>query len=145
MSLAGERAVTTGCPCVLGDWDLSKVPTLSGTGTYAEVLDAGQVLASAKDLNQMQTVITISTVDGILAAFFALLVLVVLADAARIWVKAVRRGSLAMVEAPSFPSRLAVAGGQPARLDDRYLAGLSPQAPAPGKPVVRVILARVET
>jgi carbon starvation protein len=43
---------------------------------YQEALDAGKVLAPAKSLEAMQTVVTNSIVDGILAAFFALLVVI---------------------------------------------------------------------
>ena len=50
---------------------------------YQEALDAGKVLAPAKSLQAMQTVVTNSIVDGVLAAFFALLVVIVIADAVR--------------------------------------------------------------
>ena len=48
------------------------------------------MLAPAKSLDEMQQVVTNSTVDGILAAFFALLVIVVIADATRVCVRALR-------------------------------------------------------
>jgi carbon starvation protein len=57
---------------------------------YQEALDAGRVLAPAKSLEDMRAVVTNSTVDGVLAAFFALLVVIVLVDAARVWVRALR-------------------------------------------------------
>jgi carbon starvation protein len=57
---------------------------------YQEALDAGRVLAPAKSLEDMRAVVTNSTVDGVLAAFFALLVVIVLADAARVWIRALR-------------------------------------------------------
>ena len=47
-------------------------------------------LPPAKIMDDMHAVVTNSTVDGILAAFFAILIIVVIADAARICVKAIR-------------------------------------------------------
>ncbi|MFC5730153.1 MULTISPECIES: carbon starvation CstA family protein [Nocardioides] len=80
---------------------------------YATALQDGEVLAPAKNLDDMQAVITNSTVDGVLAAFFAVLVLVILVDAARVCVKAVRSGGLPTTEAPYEPSRIAVASAAP--------------------------------
>ena len=48
------------------------------------------MLPPAKSADQMQTVVTNSTVDGILAALFAVLIIIVIVDAARVWVKAIR-------------------------------------------------------
>jgi carbon starvation protein len=78
---------------------------------YATALDAGEVLAPAKDLGDMHAVVTNSTVDGVLAAFFGLLVVVVLLDAARIWVTVLRGASLPTTEAAYVPSEIVAPSG----------------------------------
>lgn len=79
---------------------------------YAEALEQGEVLAPAKDLGQMQTVVTNSTVDGVLAAFFALLVVLIIANAAWICWRALRSAEpLPSTEAPYVESRLLVTAG----------------------------------
>ncbi|MGW3422987.1 carbon starvation CstA family protein [Streptomyces phaeochromogenes] len=57
---------------------------------YADGIDAGQVLPPAKTLDDMHTVVTNSTVDGVLIALFLLLVAVVIVNAAVVCVRAVR-------------------------------------------------------
>ncbi len=79
---------------------------------FAEALARGEVLAPAKDLDQMQAVVTNSTVDGVLAAFFALLVVVVVLDAARVCLKAFRSGGqLPTTEVPWSPSGIIAPSG----------------------------------
>jgi carbon starvation protein len=73
---------------------------------YAAALDSGQVLAPAKDLDQMGSIVTNSTVDGVLAAVFALLVIVVLLDAMRVWSKVLRGTAMTTTELPYVPSKL---------------------------------------
>jgi len=74
---------------------------------FQAALDQGDVVAPAKSLDDMRAVVTNSTVDGILAALFAVLIIVVIADAARIWVRAIRaRRPLPTTEVPFEPSRL---------------------------------------
>jgi carbon starvation protein len=73
---------------------------------YRTALDAGEVLAPATDVSQMDTVIFNSTVNGILQASFALLVIVIVANAAVIWARALRVGSLSTTEVPAVPSRI---------------------------------------
>ena len=73
---------------------------------YREARDSGEVLAPATDVGQMDTVITNSTVNGFLQASFALLVLVIVANAAVIWVKAARVGSLPTTEVPRTESHI---------------------------------------
>ncbi|HSJ59713.1 MAG TPA: carbon starvation CstA family protein [Jiangellaceae bacterium] len=75
--------------------------------TYQEALAEGQVLPPAKDLADMQQVVTNSTVDGILAAVFALLVVAVIADAARTCIRAIRRpDEVTITETPAEPSQV---------------------------------------
>jgi len=79
---------------------------------YATALDAGKVLAPAKTPAQMQQIVTNSTVDGVLAAFFALMVIVVLVNAIWVCVRAVRSGtSSASAEEPFVQSHLVAPSG----------------------------------
>jgi carbon starvation protein len=56
--------------------------------------------------------VTNSTVDGVLAALFAVLIIVVILDAARVWVQAIRaREPLAMAEAPFEESQIIAPAG----------------------------------
>ncbi|WP_244927822.1 carbon starvation CstA family protein [Nocardioides sp. W7] len=78
---------------------------------YREARDAGEVLAPATDAAQMDTVVFNSTVNGVLQAAFAVLVLVIVANAALIWVRAVKAGSLPTTEVPAQPSHLVAPAG----------------------------------
>jgi len=72
-----------------------------------DAIDAGKVVPPAKPMDDMHTIVTNTTVDGILAAFFALMVIIVLVDASRVWIKAIRsQGPLPTTETPSEPSVL---------------------------------------
>lgn len=74
---------------------------------YADAIDAGQVLPPAKSLDDMHTVVTNSTVDGVLIALFLFLVAVVLVNAAVVCARAVRSpGTLPTTEAPFVESRI---------------------------------------
>ncbi len=90
-------------------------PTLgffSQRDRFQEALDAGEVLAPAKNLDDMQQVVTNSTVDGVLAALFAILIIIVIADASRIWIKGIRaRGPLPTTEVPFVESTLTAPSG----------------------------------
>jgi carbon starvation protein len=74
---------------------------------FQAALDQGDVVAPAKSLDDMRSVVTNSTVDGILAALFAVLIIIVIADATRICVRAIRaHGPLPTTEVPFQPSAL---------------------------------------
>jgi carbon starvation protein len=93
---------------------------------YQEALDAGKLLAPAKSLQAMQTVVTNSIVDGVLAAFFALLVVIVIADAVRVWIQALRSPvPLPTTEAPHTESLITAPSGLLGGVgeDRRELAG----------------------
>ena len=55
---------------------------------FAAALERGEVLAPAKNLDEMRAVVTNSTVDGVLAALFATLVIIVVVDAMLVWYRA---------------------------------------------------------
>ena len=64
------------------------------------------MLAPAADPGQMDQIIRNSTTNGVIQAVFALLVIVVVANAVVIWVRAVRVGSLPTTEVPHTPSQI---------------------------------------
>jgi carbon starvation protein len=79
---------------------------------YAEALADGRVLAPAKTLKDMHSVVTNSTVDGILAAFFGILVVIILIDAVRMWVRALRSPTpLPTAEEPHTTSLITAPSG----------------------------------
>lgn len=87
---------------------------------YADALDQGQVLAPATSVGDMHSIVINSTVDGILAAVFAILVIVVIADAARIWVKAIRaKGPLPSTESAFVESTIVAPAGLIPTADER--------------------------
>ncbi|RFU84835.1 carbon starvation protein A [Streptomyces triticagri] len=57
---------------------------------YQDGIEAGEVLPPAKSMDDMHTVVTNSTVDGVLSILFAVLIIIVLADAARVCYKVIR-------------------------------------------------------
>lgn len=73
---------------------------------YREARDAGEVLAPAKDVGQMDQVVMNSTTNGVLQLTFAILVIIVVANAVVVWVRALRAGSLPTTEVPATPSRI---------------------------------------
>ncbi|MDK1476681.1 carbon starvation CstA family protein [Streptomyces sp. 549] len=90
---------------------------------------------SGQELQDLQTIVTNTTVQGTLSAVFAVLIVVVIADAARICVKAVRNPeTVELKEAPFEQSRLiAPAGLFPTREEKAELeaAGLGPGGGVP--------------
>ncbi|MFD1535748.1 carbon starvation CstA family protein [Nonomuraea guangzhouensis] len=79
---------------------------------FADAIEQGKVLAPAKDLDGMRAVVVNSTVDGVLAALFAMLVILVIGNAALVCLRAVRsREPLPTTEAPYVESRLVVPDG----------------------------------
>ncbi|RBY95312.1 carbon starvation protein A [Blastococcus sp. TF02-8] len=78
---------------------------------YADARAAGELLAPAKDQAQMDQVVFNSTLNGILQAFFALLVLVVAVHAVVVVARAIRAGGLPTTEEPAVESRLVEPSG----------------------------------
>ena len=79
---------------------------------FIDGIDAGKVLPPAKSMDDMHAVVTNSTVDGVLAALFAILIVIVILDAMRIWVKTIRAGgSLPTTEVPFVESHLQAPSG----------------------------------
>jgi carbon starvation protein len=70
------------------------------------------LLPPAKDAGQMQQIVTNSTINGVLQSFFAVLVLVVVANAVVVIVRAIRSTTpLPTTEEPATPSRIVEPSG----------------------------------
>jgi carbon starvation protein len=78
---------------------------------YAEALDAGELLAPAQDEGQMEQIVFNSTLNGVLQAVFAVLVVVVVVNAVVVIGRALRAGGLPTTEEPPVPSRLVEPAG----------------------------------
>ncbi len=91
--------------------DLPALGYFAQRARYADALAAGEVLAPAQDAAQMETIIRNSTINGVLQSVFALLVIVVVANAAVVVAKALRTGGLPTTEVPHTPSALVEPSG----------------------------------
>ncbi|MFG2971708.1 carbon starvation CstA family protein [Streptomyces sp. NPDC048331] len=107
-----------------------KVGFFAQRDKYQAGIDADKVLPPAKNMGDMHTVVTNATVDGVLCALFALLIIVVLADAARTCLKAVRDpGSATLSETPWTESKIVAPAGLIATAEERAeLAAAGPDA-----------------
>jgi carbon starvation protein len=87
---------------------------------FQEALDAGKVIPPAKSLEDVGQIVTNSTVDGILSILFAVLIIVVIADAARVWLQTLT-GSRepVLAETPAEPSHLWAPSGLFPTAEDR--------------------------
>ncbi len=110
--LAWDAAVTLTASYQKVFSDNPKLGFFSQRDKYADAIDAGKVLPPAKSMDDMHAIVTNSTVDGILAALFAAMIIVVILDAMRVWMKAVRaREPLGTSEAPPVRSRIVAPAG----------------------------------
>jgi len=80
--------------------DDPKIGYFTQRSAYQDAIDAGELLPPATSQEQMEQIVTNSTVNGVLQALFALLVLVVVANAVLIWVRAIKEGGLPTTEVP---------------------------------------------
>lgn len=89
-----------------------KVGFFKQRSVFQDAIDAGKVLPPAKTMDDMHTVVTNSTVDGVLAAVLAVLIVVVIADALRVCVRHIRRPALSSLsESPYVESRITAPAG----------------------------------
>ncbi|MBZ4020195.1 carbon starvation CstA family protein [Streptomyces purpurogeneiscleroticus] len=89
-----------------------KVGFFTQRAIYQDAIDAGKVLPPAKSMEDMHTVVTNSTVDGVLSAVLALLIVVVIADATRVCVRHLRTpDATPLKEAPYVASQLVAPAG----------------------------------
>jgi carbon starvation protein len=118
--LAWDAAVT-----LTASWQkvFSPLPSLgffAQRDKYAAALDQGQVLAPAKDLDDMQTVVVNSTVDGVLTVLFAALIIIVIVNAMVIWYRALTSTEpLPSTEVPAEPSQLVAPAGLIATAEEK--------------------------
>ncbi|GFH37645.1 carbon starvation protein A [Streptomyces pacificus] len=97
-----------------------KVGFFSQREKYQAGIDSGEVLAPAKTMDDMHTIVTNSTVDGVLSALFALLIVVVLADAARVCFRAISNPeTVRLAEAPYVESKLVAPAGMFATKEEK--------------------------
>ena len=89
-----------------------KVGFFKQRSVFQDAIDSGKVLPPAKSMDDMHTVVINSTVDGVLSAVLALLVVVVVADAARVCVRHIRRPALSSLsESPYVRSEIVAPAG----------------------------------
>ncbi|WNZ12619.1 carbon starvation CstA family protein [Streptomyces sp. 11x1] len=80
---------------------------------YAAAIDKGELLPGATTMDDMHTIVTNNTVDGVIMAIFLLLVLTVLVNCAVVCVRAVRSPvPLPSTEAPYVESRIDEEGSE---------------------------------
>jgi carbon starvation protein len=92
---------------------------------FADALENGEVLRPAQDLGDMSTVVTNATVNASLAALFGILVIVVIADAARVCWQSVRsQYALPTTETPHVPSQLPTPTGLLGTPEERHHVGV---------------------
>ena len=79
---------------------------------FATALADGKVLAPAKNTADMHAVVVNSTVDGVLAAVFAILIIIVIGNALVVWYRALTSSTpLPTSEVPAEPSQLVAPAG----------------------------------
>jgi carbon starvation protein len=87
---------------------------------YAAALDQGQVLAPAKDIGQMHTVVLNATVDGVLSVLFAVLITIVIVNAMVVWYRALTSSEpLPSTEVPAVPSNIVAPAGLIATAEEK--------------------------
>ncbi|MFI9229350.1 carbon starvation CstA family protein [Streptomyces rimosus] len=97
-----------------------KVGFFTQRAVYQDAIDAGKVLPPAKTMDDMHTVVTNSTVDGVLSAILALLIVVVIADAARVCVRHLRNpAATRLSEAPYVESAIVAPAGLVASKEEK--------------------------
>ncbi|MBT2406725.1 MULTISPECIES: carbon starvation CstA family protein [unclassified Streptomyces] len=97
-----------------------KVGFFAQRDKYQTGIDAGKVLPPAKSMDDMHTVVTNATVDGALSALFAILIIIVLLDAARTCFKAISSPeSVKLSETPWTKSKIIAPAGLIATADER--------------------------
>src|SRR3954470_2736030 len=122
--LAWDAAVTLTASWQKVFSDNPKLGFLAQRDKFNEAIAAGKVTAPAKNMDQMHAVVTNSTVDGVLSAIFAILIIIVILDAARISVKALRsREPLPSTEVPAAESQIRAPAGLFTREEEFEWAG----------------------
>src|SRR5215211_6657077 len=126
--LAWDAAVTLTASYQKVFSDNPKLGFFAQRDKFQDGIDAGEVLPPATSPAAMEKIVTNSTVDGILAALFAALIIIVILDASRIWIKAIRaRDPLPSTETPAEESTLIAPSGLiPTAEEKAQMAGPKP-------------------
>ena len=120
--LAWDAAVTLTASYQKVFSDDPKLGFFAQRDAFKEARDAGGVLAPAKSVEDMNAVVTNSTVDGVLAALFAVLIIIIILDASRVWMKIIRgRAPTETTEVPFVESKLVAPAGLFATAEERAL------------------------
>jgi carbon starvation protein len=102
---------------------------------YVDARDAGEVLAPAQDVGQMDKVIFNSTLNGVLQAVFALLTLVVVANAVFVIARAIRsRGPVPTTEEPAVRSEIVEPSGLFATAEEKQAMAEHERLVGAGRP-----------
>src|SRR4051794_31221415 len=110
--LAWDAAVTLTASWQKVFSDDPKLGFFAQRDKFQDAIAAGKGTAPPQSMDQMHALGTNSTGDGILAAFFAILIVIVILDAARICVRAIRaREPLPSTEAPAVESQIRAPSG----------------------------------
>ncbi|MCX5194479.1 carbon starvation protein A [Streptomyces sp. NBC_00249] len=97
-----------------------KVGFFAQRDKYQSGIDAGKVLPPAKNMDDMHTVVTNATVDGVLSVLFAVLIVIVLLDAARTCFKAISSPeSVRLSEVPWTESKIVAPAGLIATAEEK--------------------------
>jgi carbon starvation protein len=87
---------------------------------FADAIEQGKVLAPAKNMDNMHAVVTNSTVDGVLAAMFALLILLIIGNAIAVCWRAILAGKpQPTTESPFIESKIVAPAGLFPTADER--------------------------
>ncbi len=106
--------------------DNPKLGFFAQRSAFSDALEAGEVLPPATSMDDMRQVVTNTTIDGILAAFFAILVIVVIADAARVCIRSLRSPqTVTNTEAPYVRSMLFAPAGLIPTREEKYAMAAS--------------------
>jgi len=82
------------------------------SNAFQGLVDKGTVKAPAKSIEDMQQIVTNSFVDGVLVVIFATLIILVLGDAMRVWVRALRGDEgIAVAESEYVESKIVAPSG----------------------------------
>ncbi|MBZ9642027.1 carbon starvation CstA family protein [Streptomyces sp. PSKA30] len=100
---------------------------------FQDAIDRGEILPPAKTMDDMHTVVTNSTVDGVLSAVLALLIVVVIVDATRVCIRHIRHPALSTLsEAPYVESKIVAPAGlfpTPEEKEEERRAAVTAAAP----------------
>jgi carbon starvation protein len=112
--------------------DNPKIGFFEQHSTFQTAIDAGKVLPPAKDMGDMHQIVTNTMVDGVLSVLFATLIIVVILDAARVWISSIRgKREIELHETPAQPSRIIAPSGLiPTAAERRAMAGDGAREPA---------------